>query len=120
MGKVSWIYHKGIKIVHLDLANALPRDFYPVLEEGAKVIRYQVPNSVFTLTDVINARYNRDISQKMKEFTRENKPYVKAAAVLGITGLKKIIFSAILKFSKRTIQVCNNIEEAKEWLVEQK
>jgi hypothetical protein len=43
---------------------------------------------------------------------------VKAAAVVGITGLKKIIFGAVMAFSKRNLASFDNVEQAKRWLVE--
>jgi hypothetical protein len=45
-------------------------------------------------------------------------PYVKASAVAGITGLKKIIYDAVLMFSKRNISTFDSIDSAKEWLAQ--
>jgi hypothetical protein len=52
----------------------------------------------------------------MKEFTKHNKPYVKASAVVGISGIKKIIFHAVMLFSGRKIHACDTLEQAKDWL----
>jgi hypothetical protein len=54
----------------------------------------------------------------MKEFAAHNKPYVKASTVVGITGLKKIIYDAVLMFSKRNISTFDSIDPAKEWLAQ--
>jgi hypothetical protein len=53
----------------------------------------------------------------MKDFTTHNKPYVKAAAIIGISGIKKIIFEAVMMFSRRKIHIFNDMTEAKDWLV---
>ena len=75
-------------------------------------------NSLLTLTDVTNARFNDEVGDGMKQFSAHNKPYVKAAAVVGITGLKKIIFGAVVAFSKRNIESFDDVEQAKRWLVD--
>ena len=54
----------------------------------------------------------------MKQFSAHNKPYVKAAAVVGITGLKKIIFGAVMAFSRRNLESFEDMEQAKRWLVD--
>jgi len=45
-----------------------------------------------------------------------NKPYVVAAAVVGVTGLKQIIYNAVMKFSGRKLTAFDSLAEAKDWL----
>jgi hypothetical protein len=68
---------------------------------------------------VTNARYDRDVSTALKEYTNSNKPFVKAAAVVGVTGMKEIILNAIILFTRRNFSIFKQIEEAKEWLATQ-
>ena len=63
-----------------------------------------------------NARFNDEVSNGLKEFTAHNRPYVKAAAIVGITGLKRILFDAVMAFSKRNIETFDNLDQAKRWL----
>jgi hypothetical protein len=58
-------------------------------------------------------------SKVLKEFTTFNKPYVKAGAVLGASGLLKFEFDIVTKFSGRILARFDNPEEAKNWLVSQ-
>jgi hypothetical protein len=55
----------------------------------------------------------------MKEYVASNKPYVVAAAVIGVTGMKQFIYNTVMKFSGRTIMLFDTIEQAKEWLAKQ-
>ena len=55
----------------------------------------------------------------MKEFVHANKPHVRAAAVVGIDGLKKIVYEAVMRFSGRNVPVFPDLETAKDWLVAQ-
>jgi flavodoxin len=73
---------------------------------------------VFTLTDVTNTTFNSKVSDAMKEFVVHNKPYIVASAVVGVTGLKQIIYNAVMKFSGRKLTAFDSLAEAKDWLAE--
>jgi hypothetical protein len=62
-------------------------------------------------------RFDDRVTQQMKEFTTHNKPYVRAAAVVGVEGVKKIILNAVMLFSKRKFHTFDSIDSAKAWLV---
>ena len=117
--RVKFINHLGKDIMHLDFSDASIEELLAAIAEGTRVIASRPASSVLTLTDVTNARFNDDVSQKLKEFTTHNKPYVRAAAVIGVHGLKKIIFEAVMIFSRRKLHAFDTIELAKDWLAKQ-
>lgn len=114
--RIKFIVHEGKEILFLDFSHCKTDDIIRIIEEAKKVIKSRPQNSLLTLSDVTGARFNEDVGREMKEFTAHNKPYVKAAAVVGITGLKKIIFEAVMAFSKRKIHSFATVDEAKQWL----
>jgi hypothetical protein len=59
---------------------------------------------------------SRPSSRKLKTSFPAN-PDVKAAAIVGVEGVKKIILNAVMLFSKRKFHTFDNIESAKNWLV---
>jgi hypothetical protein len=67
----------------------------------------------------MNTAFNSKLSEAMKEFVCHNKPYVVAAAVVGVTGLKQVIFNAVMKLSGRKLTAFNTLAEAKDWLAAQ-
>ncbi len=114
--RVKFIKHEEKDILFLDFSNTRTDEVLKIIEDAKQVISTKPMNSLLTLTDVTNARFNDEVGDGMKRFSAHNKPYVKAAAVVGITGLKKIIFGAVMAFSKRNIESFDNVEEAKRWL----
>jgi hypothetical protein len=44
------------------------------------------PKSVLVITNVINTGFDTEISGIIKEYAQHNTPYVKASAVVGISG----------------------------------
>lgn len=119
MDRIQFIDHNGRNILHLDFSGCNAEEVLTIIERSKEVIKSQAPNSLFTLTDVTNAGFNNRVSEAMKEFARHNKPYVAAAAVVGVTGLKQIIFNAVMKFSGRHLSAFDTIDQAKNWLAGQ-
>ncbi len=116
--RVKFIKHEEKDILFLDFSNTRTDEVLKIIEDAKRVISTKPMNSLLTLTDVTNARFNDEVNDGMKQFSAHNKPYVKAAAVVGITGLKKILFGAVMAFSKRNIVSFDNAEQAKRWLAD--
>ncbi len=119
MERIQFIQHKGKKILHLDLSGAKVTEVIQLIREATPVIAAQPEKSIRTLTDVTNMKFDSGATEALKQFTRHNKPYVIAGAVVGVTGLKQIIYNAVLKFSGRNIVAFDTLEQAKDWLATQ-
>ena len=119
MERVKFIEHKGKKILHLDLSRTEPKDILNVIDQAKPVIAAQPFMSVRTLTDVTDLKFNTEASEALKQFVNHNKPYVTAAAVVGVTGLKQIIYNAVVRFSGRNLVAFDTHNQAKEWLATQ-
>jgi hypothetical protein len=119
MNRIRFFTHRGKQILHLDFSNCDEDEVLVTIEEAKKVIRIHPPQSILTLTNVEGAHYNMKVTNAMMEFAHGNKPFVKAGAVIGISGLKKIVYDAVMKFSGRNLPAFDHIEKAKDWLSEQ-
>lgn len=120
MEKIGFIDHKGKKILLYDFSYTKKSDdVVGLIKQAGTIAKKQPPKSILVLTDVTEAHYSVETTQALKELAKENTPYVKASAVTGVTGLKKVIFDAILKFSGRDIKLFSSREEALDWLAAQ-
>ncbi len=104
------------RILHLDFSRATPEEVLQVIDHATQIIAAQERGSLRVLTDVSEARFDTTVGTRLKEFTAHNKPFVRASAVLGVTGLKKIIFDAVNTFSGRNIRAFDNEHAAINWL----
>lgn len=120
MERVKFIHHKGAEILLLDFSHSQVLEIFPLLAGARNRIASRPHNSVLTLTNVTGTQVNDSITQQIKTFTLHNKPYVKAAAVVGAEGIKKVILGNVEFASRREFQVFETIEQAKDWLAEQK
>jgi len=117
--RVRFIEHKGRKIIHLDFSRLKADDSIPIIEQARVTIGGYPPKSVFTLTDVSESNFNNRVTQALKALVVHNKPYVVASAVIGIDGLKQIIFNSVMTFSGRQLHAFDTLAEAKDWLASQ-
>lgn len=119
MERVKFINHKWRRILLLDGSHCTVDEALSSIDEAKEVIRSQPEASLIILTDVTGARYNLEVVEKLKEFTAGNKPYVRASAVVGLDRFQKVFYNAVALFSRRTFPVFDDIEKAKDWLIEQ-
>lgn len=119
MSRVTFIDYKGNKILYLDFSKCSIEDGPHVMDEASQVINDQPPSSLLILSDVTEAQYNREIIKKLQEFVSQNRPFVKASAVIGMDGLKKVIFDMLLKVTGRQMSVFATKEDALNWLIQQ-
>lgn len=111
MERVYFTEYKGKKLLYIDMSKCNAEEMFAVIANAAEIIRSQPEKSVFSLTDVTDAWFDPEVNDAMKEFLSGNKPYVVAAAVVGVSGSK------IMKIFGRKLVLFDTVEQAKEWLV---
>ena len=113
--RVSWMEHKGARILYADYSGLSGEEFLRVVEEFKSELLKQTPGSVVTLTNVTGSTVSTDVRDKLTEMREQTKGISKGAAAIGMTGFKK----AIAVFIRRDLHWANTLEEAKDWLAEQ-
>ncbi len=116
--KVRFIDHKGKKILFLEFTGTKDEELQ-ILENARHIIDKQPPKSLRIITDMNNVVWDNEGVHRLKEFTRLNTPFVKYSAVVGVTGLKKVILMAVKQFSHRDFILFDDVESAKDWIAEQ-
>jgi hypothetical protein len=121
--EVKNMEHKGKNILYLDFSYGdmlnKKQEVLNLIEEAKAFVAKQAPNSLLTLTNATELRFSMELVNAFKELTAHNQPFVKAAAIVGITGLQKISYDTVMKFTKRNIPIFPSVEEALDWLAEQ-
>ncbi len=116
---ISHIVHKGTKIMFADYrACKLPEQQLELLDEVAKTMQAQ-KKEVRLLVDYDGVTAGSEYMSKLKAYGNTVfKEHMKCSAVLGITGLKKILFNGYnLATGAKNVKAVANREEALDWLV---
>jgi hypothetical protein len=120
MERTRFIEHKGKPVLLLDFAGIRdPEEALREIQVSRRFVAAQPRGSLRVMTLVRDARYNAAVLQGMKELATHNAPYVKASAVVGMSGLHRIAYQAVILFSKRNIKTFDNEAEALDWLATQ-
>jgi hypothetical protein len=116
--RVRFIEHKGKQILYHDFSNLLKVDeTLAAIEESRAIVRKQPLASVLTLTEVTGSRFNREVVEALKELTKGNKPHVRAGAIVGMTGIQRVVYVAVTQFTGRRLPTFTSLEEAKDFLI---
>lgn len=114
--RAQLIGYKGKSILIIDISDCRPDDVLTVILKAKAVIARQPAGCLYTITDINGTFFNAKTMKAMKEFTQYNKSYVKAAVVVGVSGIRKLAFEIIANFSQRKFILCDTVAEAKEKL----
>jgi hypothetical protein len=109
MPKVEFILHKGVRILVMNLKDSKDIDQnIATIQSAQKLVTNEPLKSVRLLTDVTNGHYTSEGVNVLKEFSKASTPYMKASAVVGVTGLKWIIVQSLIKLTGRDIKRFDN------------
>lgn len=120
MADTKFIYHKGGQITFIDCAHVDDaKELLRRIDEAREFIGTQPESSVLSLTWVEGTRFNQDIVKATKDMVAANKPYVRSSAVVGLSGLLNVATNSIMQLTGRSFRSFDDLEAAKDWLIEQ-
>ncbi|NLU38407.1 MAG: hypothetical protein GXX78_05890 [Bacteroidales bacterium] len=112
------IKYKNIEIVYVDFSNIRSQEkVYQAMDYAANYIRQQLPRSIYTLTNITGMYFNTDIFNRISVYAKQNEPFVKGSAVVGMSGLMQIFYNSFSRISGREVKAFFSEEEAKEFLL---
>jgi hypothetical protein len=115
-GRVRFIEHQGKRVLFINYSHCDVAMLKAVAEEGHRVIAREQPNSVLTLNDVTGTTFDKESVAVLQNKVAGNAPYVLRAAVIGISGLQRLIYEGVQAFSRRRIPHFESRQEALNWL----
>ena len=116
VSRVERIEHHGALIVCIDLTKASPAEVREAIGRAAPLIYTGQPGTVLTMTLATDVAITRDTVGDLREFLSANKPYVKAAAIVGASGLATAVLATLRLVTGRELATFSDVEEAKDWL----
>jgi hypothetical protein len=116
-GRVRFIEHQGQRVLFINYSHCDVAMLKAVAEEGHRVIAREQPNSVLTLNDVTGTNFDKESVAVLQAMVAGNAPYVRRAAVIGISGLQRLIYEGVQAFSRRRIPLFESRQQALNWLV---
>ena len=107
----------GKRIVVVDGTDVTGEEYATTMRQGSAFVTQQPPNSVLLATVVTRARFGAGAAEHIKAYSRAIRPFVTASAVVGLSPLQRVIFSAVRPLLHATVRDFATLDEAKGWLV---
>ena len=119
--RISRIEHQGVSILFQDF-RGLQRveDAQTAFEQSRAIVTSAAPESILILTDFTGSRFNAQMVEAAKQLAAQNKPFVRASALVGLSGLQTVLFTGVNQSAERDIQWFADVDAAKAWLVQQR
>jgi hypothetical protein len=118
--RVTFIEHKGKEILYLNLSDCSSEVYLETIEQAKGIIRNKPENSLLVLTYMSNSENTQpEVFHNLRYFVKNNKPHVKASAIIGVNGVHKMLVESLQQSTGRVFGIFEDEEEAKDWLVKQ-
>lgn len=119
MERIEEFSKNGRDFLYFDLSGLQSNGEIEAVVESAKEIITKYPhNTLYTITNVSNLTFDtmtKEIAYTWMEF---NRPYVVYGAVIGLDGVRKIMYNSVLKLSgRKNMKVFSTKQQAEDWLV---
>ena len=121
MERVEEFELQGKKFMYIDLSHLMANnDFVSLTQTIEPMIAKYPDHSLYTVTNIENVRFDSKSTDLVIKYMKNNKPFVKYGAVIGLDGIKKLMVSTIVKLSGRNnMHFAFTREQAIEWLLQQ-
>jgi hypothetical protein len=115
--RMKWLTHKGKDILYEDYTNLTGEQIARLVPAITKITEEKDYKDILLLIDLSNSFANKDATNAFGESGKISKDRLKKTAVLGITGVKKVLLNFVNKVSSVDAKPFNTEEDAKEYLV---
>jgi hypothetical protein len=86
-------------------------------EPARKLISNQGPGQALVLTDVSGSSFTEAAIDALKKLVTQNRPYVRASALVGLSPLTRIVFRGVIALTRRDIRPFATREQAVAYLL---
>ena len=117
MQRLKIVERLGKRILYQDFSNCTAAEALVTIRDARIMLEGLAPGSLLGLTVVTDGRFDLRVVEELKEYSKFAKPYFRASAVVGISGMQKVILIAVEAFTGRKYELFDDAESALAWLV---
>ena len=116
--KVEWIEYKGKKILHTEYSWAKnDKEIIATLHQQVDALK-KVSGKTLLLVNINDVHAGAESLSELKKYGKDIKrEKVEKTATLGVSGIKKVLFTAYIAFTGEINKAFDNETDAKEWLI---
>ena len=112
LDRAKFVEYQGKQIFVMACRDTTLDEMNAIIKECILRGRKQPEKSVFTLKIAGGNAFSGETISKLKDVARDDTPYVEAGAIVGVTGLYKVVFNAVAMFRKWCFYLFDTVDEA--------
>lgn len=118
--RLEIIEHRGQEILFADYTGLNQEDFIKQIKQNkVDILRHAEQSgekSILLLTDLTGTLLLEDVQNAFRDLVPAIDPYIKAGAIVGMTGFKKFALDLLNRVASVPRRTFNTVDEAKSWL----
>jgi hypothetical protein len=114
----EWIEYKGKRILYINYVGLKPVEMGELVKQATQMIVDAKSTKVLSLSNVTDCYFNTELLELIKKQGSISLPLTEKAAVVGVTGIKNVLLSAVNAIWPKSRKPFDTLEQAKDWLVE--
>ncbi len=115
MQKVTVLPSGAAQVFVVDFSRCDPGQYAPVVQEAQHTLCRQPLKSVRVVTVFQDVRFDLGTVKEMKDYASTVMPHLKKCALVGVDGMKKVVFGGIKPLFSIPVQLFDDVESAKAW-----
>jgi hypothetical protein len=115
---IETVTRKNKRILHIKYAGLAPAAMLDQIRAATKAIVDSGSTENLVLTDMTGSFVGEDFVELAKAEGKKSLPFCRKSAIVGITGIKKILLKGVNAISPKPRVPFDTVEEALEWLAE--
>lgn len=113
----EWIDYKTKKILYIKYKDLTPEQMLVQIKEASKMLRESNSKENLSLTDMTGCFVNEEFLDLAKKEGKTSLTYTKKTAIVGVTGIKKLLLQTVNAISPLSRKPFDDIQSAKDWLI---
>jgi hypothetical protein len=118
MQKVTVVSRGATPIIVVDFSGCEPGSYAPIVQEAQRTICRQPLRSVLVVTVFDDVTFDMGTVKEMQRYASTVMPYLKRCGLVGIDGMKKVVFGAIKPLFSIPVEIFADVDSAKDWVVQ--
>ena len=117
MERLTFVQHRGIPILVADHTGVQdPDEWLALIRRSSERITAEPPGSVRLLLALQAADLSPALLGPLKDAALRNRPHLKGVAVVGLTGLLRVVYQAMARMLEMEMPAFDTRDEALDWL----
>lgn len=119
MERIRFFEYRGVRVLAANFSGITDsQELRIAVDQATALIHAEEPESVLSLVDLSGVPYSMENVAILRRAVVQNKPFVRARAVVGLPPVAHLSYGALAHLSGRPVRSFDDVGSGLEWLSE--